>query len=67
MKKDKRITFFGRLFGGRSCCCGPSIVSMRQIEVNGIKVGITGLKETFARYYDARTKPEDLPVDELVR
>lgn len=35
--------------------------------MNGIKVGITGLDETFARYYDARTKPEDLPGDELVR
>ncbi|MGC9444284.1 MAG: hypothetical protein ACP5E9_05065 [Candidatus Methanospirareceae archaeon] len=68
MRNDKEKTFFGRrLFGGRSgCCCGPAIVSVRQIAVDGVEVGIKGLDETFEEYYYAGKKPEDLTGDELI-
>jgi hypothetical protein len=66
MKKDKEKTFFRRLFGGGSCCCGPTIAGVRQIDVGGNKIGIVGLNETFEGLYRAGTKPEYLHGAELI-
>jgi len=72
MKKDKKdekdkekISPGKRLFGGGSCC-GPTIVGVRQIDVNGFEVGIKGLDEIFDSFYSAGNKPEDLTGDELI-
>lgn len=65
-KKDEGKSFFRRLSGGGGCCGGPRIVSVRQIDVGGKKIGIKGLDETFEGYYYAGNKPEDLTGDELL-
>ncbi len=65
-KKDEGKSFFRRLSGGGGCCGGPRIVSVRQIDVGGKKIGIKGLDETFEGYYNAGNKPEDLTGDELL-
>ncbi|MDY6985738.1 MAG: hypothetical protein SVE93_04965 [Candidatus Thermoplasmatota archaeon] len=65
-KKDEEKSFFKRLSGDSSCCGGRRIVSVRQIDVGGKKIGIKGLDETLEGYYYAGNKPEDLTGDELI-
>jgi hypothetical protein len=62
MLKDKIL---GNKSSGCSCC-GTRIVSLRQVNVGGRSIGITGLDETFQEYFKKGKTPEDSTVDELV-
>jgi hypothetical protein len=56
---------FGK--GNTGCgCCGTRIVGVRQINVGGNNVGISGMDETFQDYFKKGKKPGDLTGDELV-
>jgi hypothetical protein len=57
---------FGRGSGGCSCC-GTRIVGLRQVNVGGRNVGITGMDETFQDYIKKGKKPDDATGDDLVK
>ena len=62
-------SFLAKLVGGdKSCCCGgPSIVSVRNIEIDGKDVQIVGLDEEFEKYSTAGKAPEDVNGEELIQ
>ncbi len=53
----------GDTFG---CSC-KGTGRIKQIDVDGMKVGIIGLDEVFSEYYRLGKKPDDLSGDELVQ
>ncbi len=57
-----------KIFGKKQsgCCCGTRIVSLRQVNVGGRSIGITGLDETFQEYFKKGRTPEDSTGNELV-
>ncbi len=59
----------GKLVGsGKSCCCcGPSIVSVRKVQIGGKYMEIAGLDEEFDEYFSAGKSPEDVDVEELMQ
>ncbi|HII07232.1 MAG TPA: hypothetical protein HA349_07960 [Methanotrichaceae archaeon] len=69
MGDGKAKSFLKKLFRGGSkgcCCCGPGIVSVRDISVEGSIVGIKGLDETIQKYQDEGKMPDDLTGYELL-
>jgi len=59
----------GKLIGSDKscCCCGPSIVSVKKIRINGKDVAIAGLDEEFKKYLDSGKAPENLNVEDLIK
>lgn len=59
----------GKLIGSDKscCCCGPSIVSVRKIKVEGKDMEIAGLEEEFEKYVSEGKTPEDLDGEEVIR
>jgi hypothetical protein len=59
----------GKLIGSdkNCCCCGPSIVSVKKIRINGKDVDIAGLDEEFKKYLDSGKAPENLNVGDLIK
>lgn len=59
----------GKLVGGgkSSCCCGPSIVSVKKIKVDSKDMEIAGLDEEFEKYHASGTSPENIDSEELIR
>jgi hypothetical protein len=59
----------GKLIGSdkNCCCCGPSIVSVKKIRINGKDVAIAGLDEEFKKYLDSCKAPENLNVEDLIK
>lgn len=59
----------GKLIGSdkNCCCCGPSIVSVKKIRINGKDVAIAGLDEEFKKYLDSGKAPENLNVEDLIK
>jgi hypothetical protein len=59
----------GKLIGSdkNCCCCGPSIVSVKKIRINGKDVDIAGLDEEFKKYLDSGKAPENLNVEDLIK
>ena len=59
----------GKLVGsGKSCCCcGPSIVSFRKVQIGSKDLEIAGLDEEFKEYFSAGKGPEDVDNEELIQ
>jgi hypothetical protein len=58
----------GKLIGSdKSCCCGPSIVSVRTITVDDKEMEIAGLDKEFEKYISEGKTPENLDGDEVIR
>ncbi|MDM7919301.1 MAG: hypothetical protein QUS12_09065 [Methanosarcina sp.] len=49
------------------CCCGPSIVSVKNIKVDNKDLEIAGLDEEFEKQNAAGKTPENIDIEELVR
>lgn len=48
------------------CCCGPSIVSVKNIKVDNKDMEIAGLEEEFEKQGAAGKTPEDIDIEGLV-
>ncbi|MCC4769149.1 hypothetical protein FXV91_02685 [Methanosarcina sp. DH2] len=59
----------GKLVGSDKscCCCGPSIVSVKKIMVDGKDMDIAGMDEELEKYRAAGKAPEDINSEELMR
>ena len=62
-------SLLGKLIGNDKscCCCGPSIVSVKKIRVEGKDMDIAGLDEEFKKYLDAGKTPENVDAEELMQ
>ena len=61
-------SFLAKLVGSdKSCCCGPSIASVRTIKIDGKDMQIAGLDDEFGKYSTAGKAPKNVNGEELIQ